>query len=263
MKTQTRRNFLAGAVGLLGLGGVAAWLGRNDILRWALRRTSNDGLALSPAPALADDTCVLTSSQVEGPFFIAAPIRADIREDRQGKEMILRIKLLRMPECLPLEGAVVELWHCDAEGTYSGYPEDISHDPWKTLRLIGIHGDPVAPLNEKRFLRGAQVADAGGEVEFRTIFPGWYEPRAPHIHFKVLIDAQEQLTSQFYFEPEFCNRIYRQGPAYRAYGECPYTPRNDVAISGQLQAQGLLLTPSWTDDLPLTASARVGIRKSA
>ncbi len=266
MAKATRRKFILSFLGILGIGGVVAWVNKNGILRWMLRRTNNEGLQMSAAPKLTEDICVLTSSQVEGPFFIASPIRKDIKEDRKGKEMNLKIQIVRMPECVPIQGAVVELWHCDAEGNYSGYPEDMSHDPWKTLMLVGTSGANVGnvkPMNEARFLRGAQETDTSGQVEFNTIFPGWYDPRAPHIHIKVLINKEEYLTSQFYFNPEFCNMIYLNQEPYKIYGGSPYTPQNDFAISGHLQAEGLLLEPKWNDDLPLEASAKVGIRKSA
>jgi len=258
----TRRKFLFGSLGILGIGSVTAWLNKNVILRWMLLRISNEGIKLTAAPKLTEDICILTSSQVEGPFFIASPIRSDIKEDRKGKEFTLIMQLVRMPECLPVMGAVVELWHCDAEGKYSGYPGDLAHNLWGTLKFVGLDGKNVKPVNEARFLRGAQVSDASGQVEFNTIFPGWYEPRAPHIHFKIIIDKQEHLTSQFYFEPEFCRRIYLNEKPYDLYGDSLFTPQNDAVFSQTAQAEGLLLKPIWNDNLPLEASVKVGIRKS-
>lgn len=259
MGVTNRRRFIAGSFGILGAGGVTAWLNRNRLLSWMLRKTSNEDLRISAAPSLDADVCILTPEQVEGPFFIASPIRKDIREDRKGRELNLRIQVVRMPDCVPASGALVEVWHCDAEGIYSGYPEDLPHNPWKTLRLTGTGGRNVKPMNESRFLRGAQQTDGNGIVEFRTVFPGWYEPRAPHVHFKVLIDNRQLLTSQFYFDPELCNRIYLHETPYDRYGSSPYTPANDIAISQHPDARGLVLEPVWNDDLPLEASARVGV----
>ncbi|MCI0443563.1 hypothetical protein L0152_10135, partial [bacterium] len=198
--------------------------------------------------------------QIEGPFFIAAPHRRNLKEDRRGKELHLRLQVVRIPGGAPVEGGIVEIWHCDADGVYSGYPAEVAHDLWKTLALVGLQGKHVYPMNEKRFLRGAQITDANGMVEFETIFPGWYEPRTPHIHFKIIAGDLSYLTSQFYFEPSFCNRIYHQSP-YSIHGACPYTPENDTAIRQYQNANGLLLQPIWSDSGPLLASARIGITK--
>jgi protocatechuate 3,4-dioxygenase beta subunit len=64
----------------------------------------------------------------------------------------------------PLAGAAVYLWHCDREGRYSLYSQDISNE---------------------NYLRGVQETDDGGQVKFDTIFPACYSGRWPHIHFEV------------------------------------------------------------------------------
>ena len=66
--------------------------------------------------------------------------------------------------CAPLAGAAVYAWHCDKAGKYSMYD---------------------AGLKNENYLRGVQEADANGQVTFRTIFPGAYSGRWPHIHFEV------------------------------------------------------------------------------
>lgn len=263
MARTTRRRFALGVLGVGGGASLLAWFQRNSIIRWMLSFVQNDALVMSAAPAIGQDACILTASQVEGPFFIGSPLRRDIKEDRQGKEMTLRIEVVRMPECAPIEDALVEIWHCDAEGAYSGYPEDMGHDPWKTIRVAGLGAAHVEPTTEARFLRGAQRTDAAGVVEFDTIFPGWYEPRSPHVHFKVLVDDREYLTSQFYFAPEFCNRMYLHLAPYSTYGESPYRPENDPAMMANQDARGLLLNPVWDDLGPVQASARVGVQRPA
>ena len=260
MAKTTRRLFL-GFLGLVGGGGLISWFNKNNLIRWMLRRTDNEGLNLSLAPQLTDDFCVLTSSQVEGPFFIASPLRSDIREDRVGRNLGLNIQLVAMPDCQPIEGALIEIWHCDATGIYSGYPEDLAHNPWKTLMLTGTGGEPVAPLNEARFLRGAQRSDTEGLVVFQTIVPGWYEPRAPHIHLKALLGDRELLTTQFYFQPEFCRETYLGEEPYKAYGDSPYSPQNDIAVSSALQADGLVLRPRQVAGNEWIAHAKVGVRR--
>jgi len=262
MAKTTRRKFILTVFSIIGLGAIITWITKNSILRWFIRRIDNEGLAMSLAPEMNEDVCILTSSQTEGPFFISSPIRANVIEDRKGKEMNLKMQIVRVPDCTPIDGAIVEIWHCDAEGIYSGYPEDIAHDPWKAMKVAGTGDGNVKPLTDARFLRGAQQSDADGIVEFKTIFPGWYDGRAPHIHFKILVDKKEQLTSQFYFEPKLCDAIYLNIEPYVKYGASPYTPQNDIVINGDIKAvDGLLLNPSLHNELPVNASIKVGINK--
>ncbi|QQS42905.1 MAG: protocatechuate dioxygenase [Acidobacteriota bacterium] len=261
MKKTTRRNFILGSVGVFGLGGAGLWFGKNSILRFLISFVSADTSALTEAPAIGGPDCVLTASQTEGPFFIASPMRADIREDREGKELKLRMQVVDPEGCVPVAGAVVELWHCDAEGRYSGYPEELAHDPFGSLMFAGTGSDHIKPVTDKRYLRGAQKTDAEGNVEFTTIFPGWYEPRSPHIHFKILTDDRSRLASQFYFDPELCKKVFTSQQPYTKYGDSPYNPSNDIVMSETPEAKGLMLRPKWNENGPIEVSARIGIKK--
>ena len=55
---------------------------------------------------------------------------------------------------MPLRGAIVDIWHCDAAGIYS----DADDTRFSTRGA--------------KFLRGYQVTDANGRVRFTTIYPG-------------------------------------------------------------------------------------------
>lgn len=260
MKNNTRRKFIRGGLGILAVSAVAAWFQKNRLLRWVALRHRNSKLKLTAAPLDSEDIRVLTSQQQEGPFFVTAPRRRDIKEDRTGKALNLKFQVVRMPDCKPIENAVVEIWHCDAEGIYSGYPEEIGHDLWKNLLFLTTHGiNHANPTNQKRFLRGAQLTNATGHVEFETIFPGWYEPRSPHIHMKIIADDKDYLTTAFYFDPDFCNRLYSHQAPYNKHGQSPFNPQNDFGIKDNQEAMGLLLKPIWSDDAPLKASVRIGI----
>ncbi len=230
-------------------------------------QTNNPDIKLTTAPGTEGELCVLTSRQVEGPFYFPSPERKDIREDRKGKDMNLRLQVLRSPDCSPLEGAIVEIWHTDAEGIYSGYPQEIAHDMWKTFVFMGKNGKKINgeyhadPVENSRFLRGLQRTDADGWVEFNTIFPGWYEGRVPHIHFKIFIGEQEHLTAQFYFDPEFQNSVYTSVAPYNKHGKCPLTFQNDIALAASTETvEGLLLKPEWSEDQALEVSARIGVQ---
>ncbi|MDB5903170.1 MAG: intradiol ring-cleavage dioxygenase, partial [Betaproteobacteria bacterium] len=133
----------------LGAGGAAALLGGAGFAR-AARRTSS----------LA---CVVRPQQIEGPYFVDEKLnRSDIRSDpktrvmSQGVPLYLTFRVTRTEGsgCLPLDGAQVDVWQCDAEGLYSD-TDDFQED-----------------TRGFRFLRGYQVTDRQGVASFTTIFPG-------------------------------------------------------------------------------------------
>jgi protocatechuate 3,4-dioxygenase beta subunit len=154
------------------------------------RREALGALALGvllPGCGEDDDrvnSCRVTSERAEGPFYVDTDsLRRDIREGRPGVPLLLELTVREAETCRPLRDAVVDVWHCDARGDYSAGPE--------------------------RFLRGTQVSDRGGKVEFMTIYPGWYPGRTPHIHAKVRLDRREALTTQLFFEDRASAAIYR------------------------------------------------------
>jgi protocatechuate 3,4-dioxygenase beta subunit len=116
--------------------------------------------------ARATPDCVLTPEQDEGPFYIdLAQVRQDIVEDRQGVPLALAVTVVDANGCEPIRNAAVDIWHCDALGTYSGEPSE------------GNEGGA--------YLRGIQLTDKKGLAEFATIYPGQYPGRTTHIHLKV------------------------------------------------------------------------------
>ena len=132
-------------------------------------------------------TCTQTAELTEGPFYFDVDrIRSDIREDRQGVELRLGVRVRAAPKCEPVQNAVVDIWHCDAEGSYS--------EPGET------------------YLRGAQVTNADGVVEFITVYPGWYPGRTVHIHAKVHLDKQTVLTTQLYFDDTVSAHVFVEDP---------------------------------------------------
>jgi protocatechuate 3,4-dioxygenase beta subunit len=85
----------------------------------------------------------------------------------------------------PLSGAAVEFWQTDAAGIYD-HP-----------------GDGGTANRDRGFqFYGTSIADSDGRYLFRTVQPGYYEPRPRHIHVKVKQDGRTLLTTQFYFEED-------------------------------------------------------------
>jgi protocatechuate 3,4-dioxygenase beta subunit len=78
----------------------------------------------------------------------------------------------------------------------------------------GAAGNPPAATrtDDETFLRGAQVTNAVGIVQFRTIYPGWYTGRTVHIHAKVHLDSSTVLTTQFFFDERITADVYATEP---------------------------------------------------
>jgi protocatechuate 3,4-dioxygenase beta subunit len=115
--------------------------------------------------------CVLAPAQEEGPFYVdLAQVRRDIVEDRPGVPLALAVTVVDASTCEPIRDAAVDVWHCDALGTYSGEPTE------------GSEGET--------YLRGIQLTDRDGLAEFATVYPGQYPGRTTHIHLKVHVGGR-------------------------------------------------------------------------
>jgi protocatechuate 3,4-dioxygenase beta subunit len=154
--------------------------------------------------------CVLSPAKTEGPYFVDEKLnRVDIRTDpsdgstQQGVPLALAIRVFDADRgCAAVRGATVDVWHCNAQGSYS----DVAQN--------GTVG--------KKYLRGSQTTDGSGTVRFTTIYPGWYQGRTVHIHFKVrLFDGASEtyeFTSQIFFDESVNNTVmshaaYQRGRA--------------------------------------------------
>ena len=191
------------AVGLFGAAGVT-------LIGGQVPRLS----AAAPKHRLASLACIARPEQAEGPYFSDAHVhRSDIRSDpttgemRDGARLDLSISVSRVTptECQPLEGALVDVWQCDALGIYSDFED----------RRGGF--DTRGQL----FLRGHQETAADGTVEFVTIYPGWYGGRTVHIHLKIRTEGSDgasyDFTTQMYFDDDLTDRVL-EGEPYAQHG---------------------------------------------
>lgn len=163
----------------------------------------------SGAVAAVTPQCVVVPALTEGPYFVDEKLqRSDIRADssggtpRPGAQLDLTVVVGRAAAsaCAPLQGATVDVWHCDALGVYS----DAS--------------DPGFNTKGQDWLRGLQTTDATGTVRFTTIYPGWYQGRAVHIHFKIRTAATggtADFTSQLFFPETWTTPCSRRRPTRR------------------------------------------------
>lgn len=167
---------------------------------------------------------VPAAEMTEGPYYgRGGPLRSDIRENVEGKTLELLIKVVDTASGNPLPGYLVDLWHCDAKGNYSGYEFDPDAQPENVQYQM--------PTNDATFLRGAQITDADGLVKFLTIFPGWYATRTPHMHLKVFRDTACILTTQLYAPERFLASIFNADDAYRREVERDTFNQTDIVLA--------------------------------
>lgn len=157
--------------------------------------------------------CVVRPELTLGPYFVDEQLnRSDIRSEpsdgsvREGIPLTLAINVLDVANnsCTPLEGAQVDIWHCDAQGVYSGV------------------SDQGFDTTGQKFLRGYQLTDGTGKARFLTIYPGWYSGRAVHIHFMIRTtgaDTQSyEFVSQFFFDDTLSDQVFTQ-ESYASKGQ--------------------------------------------
>jgi len=182
---------------LLGLGGLAAAaLGAGGVLA-ALDGQEAEAASSGPA-AVASGlvTCVLTPEMTEGPYYLDGDkVRRDIREGRPGTRLDLATTVVDVSSCKPINGALVDIWHCDAGGTYSGFAQE------------GTDG--------KTFMRGIQRTNKSGLATFVTVYPGWYSGRTVHIHVQVSLGGNVLHTGQLFFPEALTDAVYKRAP-YRS-----------------------------------------------
>ena len=168
-----------GSLVKLGGAGAAAVLG------WKAVDATGAGPAAVASGAVS---CVLTPEQTEGPYFLAGDrVRRNVTEGKPGVPLTLKLTVVDVSTCKPIRGAAVDIWQCDAGGTY-------------------------AATEGKTFLRGIQRTDAKGVATFKTIYPGWYPGRTVHIHVKVSLGGNVVHTGQLYFPDKLTDTVYKRSP---------------------------------------------------
>jgi protocatechuate 3,4-dioxygenase beta subunit len=170
--------------------------------------------AILPADARAQE-CTPAPALTEGPYHLENPLlRRNVIERRPGVTLWVTLKVLAAASCEPIPGATVEIWHADAGGEYSGFG--------------GADNDT--------FMRGRQVVGSAGAATFRTVYPGWYPGRTPHIHYKVHVSGNDVHTGQLFFDEAVTDAVYTLEP-YAARGDRDTTNAADgIFASGGAQS---------------------------
>jgi protocatechuate 3,4-dioxygenase beta subunit len=219
------------ALKLFGLGGAALLAAcapeAGSLAQAVATATAGTSGAMLPS-------CIVAPELTEGPYFVDEMLeRSDVRSDpsdnsvRPGIPLSLTFLVSQVANnaCKPLSGAMVDVWHCDAAGVYSD-----AQDP--------NFGSTVG----SKFLRGFQVTDENGLARFTTIYPGWYQGRAVHIHFKIRnyppADSGFDFTSQLFFDEAFSEQVFALDPYKQKQG--PFMRNSEDGIFNQSGGQTLL-----------------------
>jgi protocatechuate 3,4-dioxygenase beta subunit len=119
--------------------------------------------------------CVATTRDVLGPFYKSnSPIREAMADAQELGQALSVSGIVYDTTCEPLNGAIVELWQANAEGVYD---------------------------NTNNFkLRAQQTTSQDGAYLFTTVYPGSYDNRPSHIHYRVSVPGGTSLVTQLYFE---------------------------------------------------------------
>ena len=195
--------------------------------------------------------CIVRPELTIGSYFVDDQLnRSDIRSepsDNSIKERLLltlniNVASVGINSCTPIEGAQVDIWHCDAQGQYSG----VSDQGFQTTG--------------QKFLRGYQVTNANGGVQFVMIYPGWYSGRTVHIHFTIRTkgaDTQDyQFTSQFFFDDSLTDQVHSQEP-YASKGQRDTRNDNDNIFNGG--GEQLLLNLQGDTTSGFTGAMSIGV----
>lgn len=191
----------AGAVGavLLGSGGTAA---AGNLLSSAAS-TCSEIPGETAGPYQGDGS--------NGPDVLAEAgiVRRDIRKSfasssgtARGVPITLTFVVQDTATCAPVHGLAVYAWHCNREGAYSMYSQGIT---------------------DQDYLRGVQITNAKGKAHFKSIFPGCYSGRWPHVHFEVYPSRYAAThggnilaTSQMALPRKPSMHVYRNAAGYEA-----------------------------------------------
>jgi protocatechuate 3,4-dioxygenase beta subunit len=187
-------------------------------------------------PTGTNAACAVTPTETIGPYpSLTDLFRSDIREGKAGTLLTLTVKVVNVNSaCAAVPNANVEIWHVDAAGNYSEYGTQTT----------------------QTYLRGIQTTNGNGEVTFVTIYPGWYQGRATHIHVEVTINGVSTKVTQMAF-PESVNNAVHASGVYASRGTNPMSNLSDGIFSDSLSSE--IVTPTGDAATGYAATFQVGV----
>jgi protocatechuate 3,4-dioxygenase beta subunit len=202
--------------------------------------TSSATAGSSTGGTTTNGSCSVIPSETEGPYpdrtgmiNNAAFYRQDIAEGKPGTPLTLALMVVNVASgCTPVANATIEVWHCDHTGGYSEY------------------------TTAGTYLRGLQKTDDSGRATFSTIYPGWYQGRATHVHIEVFLNGSSVKTTQMAFPEDVTAAVYAQG-VYASRGQNTTTNARDSVFSDGVTTELATMTGSLGSGY--TASLQIGI----
>ncbi len=214
-------------------------------------------LANYPDPFASESasTCTLTCAATIGPCHTTSPEQVDVSDGWDGLPVRLALRVVN-EECEPVEGVILEIWHTNHEGIYSGDITDMCNDVEEYKPLL--------------FFRGYQRTDADGRVYFNTCYPGWYTSRVVHIHFRIMTgdyDASDSATaeviSQLFFTDELNSEIFTEHEKYKEYGLPDTQLDTDNVVGGEDDPSPYILDIEKMEDGVMLASKTIVLQSSS
>jgi protocatechuate 3,4-dioxygenase beta subunit len=189
------------------------------------------GSSKGPDDPEQDKACALIPTEIAGPFPLDLTannffFRKDVREGKAGVKVNLKLKIVGTNNCQPMKNVRVNIWQCDKDGIYSGY-SDFNNEG-------------------TTFMRGYQITDTNGIVNFTTILPAWYPGRICHIHAQIFVSTSYAVVTQFTFPEAPKNAIYNANRTLYPKGPDPMRINQDMSFDDGFSKQLATLTPSAT-----------------
>ncbi|MHB9862075.1 intradiol ring-cleavage dioxygenase [Streptomyces sp. YIM S03343] len=211
------------------------------------------------APAAAAAVCTLTKEMTEGPYYLDGQlVRANVTEGKPGAPLKLALTVVDDSTCAAIPNALVEIWHADHLGEYSGY--------------VGNNGHSES--DDGTFLRGGVLTNSSGVANITSIYPGWYRGRCVHIHVKVhtgvtltsdgsFTGGTTLHTGQLFFSETITTAMAKISP-YSANTVTRTTLSGDSVYDGGGAASGLLTLTALgsTTSAGYTGTLTLGVDQS-
>jgi protocatechuate 3,4-dioxygenase beta subunit len=162
----------------------------------------------------------------------------------KGLATTIKLKIVNLSTGKAMAGASVYVWHADINGNYSMYSQAVKAE---------------------NYLRGVQEADANGDVTFKTIYPGCYDGRWPHVHFEVYpalakatASGNKIATSQLALPEDTCRLVYAtDGYAKSVTNLAHISLKTDNVFSDGATAETPIASGSTTDGITLSLTVAV------